>query len=180
MPAVLTHRRRRVTAGRGLALLAAAGLAVAGLAVAGLALAGCSTSPTASRAPASRTPLAARYLMIARPANHRLEVAVDGYAVAQRDDLTRARADLRAEAATERQFDARLLAIRFPVRIERTARALVRANQVRIALADRQASAPTLTRMRRLDSRPHAADGAVEARVRQIRAGLGLPPPSNS
>src|ERR1700727_2702199 len=98
-----------VTASRGLALLSVMGLAVAG----------CGTSPAAHRyspRPSARTAtarqsppglasLAARYLLIARPANHRRDVEVDGYGDAERGDLARARADLLAQVATERQFD---------------------------------------------------------------------------
>lgn len=178
------HRlRRRVTASYGLALLAAAGLTVAG----------CGTSPTVHRSSAKHASaaaaahptagmkaLAARYLVIARPANHGLDVEVDGYGDAQRDDLARARADLVAEVATERHFDAQLLAIPFPGRIAGTVRALVRANLARIAFTEHQADAPSLARMRQLDHRHHAADAAVEAQVRLIRSWLGLPPPSSS
>ena len=183
MAAALRRRRVRVAAACGLALLAAAGLAVAG----------CAAGPTEHRysprharaattrqSAASLRALAARYLTIARPANHRLDVAVDGYGDAQHDDLAQARADLRAQAATERQFDAQLLAIPFPDRIARTARALVRANQARIALTEHQAAAPSLARMRVLDGRHHQADAAVETQVRIIRSSLGLPPPSTS
>ena len=173
-----------VTACRGIALLSAVGLAVAG----------CGTSPAAHRyssRPAARTAttrpsppslasLAARYLLIARPANHRLDAEVDGYGDAERDDLARARADLLAQVATERQFDAGLLRIPFPARIERTARAIVRVNQARIALTERQARARTLAGMRGLDGRHRAADAALEAQVRRIRVLLGLPPPSTS
>ncbi len=173
-----------VTASRGLALLSAMGLAVAG----------CGTSPAAHRyspRPATRTAtarqsppglasLAARYLLIARPANHRLDVEVDGYGDAERDDLARARADLLAQVATERQFDAGLLRIPFPARIERTARAMVRVNQARIALTEQQARAGTLAGMRGLDGRHRAADAALEAQVRLIRMLLRLPPPSTS
>ena len=172
-----------VTASRGLALLSAMGLAVAG----------CGTSPAAHRyspRPAARTAtrqsppglasLAARYLLIARPANHRRDVEVDGYGDAERGDLARARADLLAQVATERQFDAGLLRIPFPARIERTARAMVRVNQARIALTEQQARAGTLAGMRGPDGRHRAADAALEAQVRLIRTLLRLPPPSTS
>jgi hypothetical protein len=173
-----------VIASRGLALLAAVGMGVAG----------CGTGPAAHRYLAGNkartattrpsTPslgsLAARYLLIARPANHRLDVEVDGYGDAERDDLARARADLLAQVATERRFDAGLLRIPFPGRIERTARAMIRANQARIAVTEQQARAGTLAGMRGLDGRHRAADAALEAQVRLIRMFLRLPPPSTS
>jgi len=180
---MLPRFRRCATACCALALLGAAGLLVAGC---GTDTAAHRYSPrhaagravTARQAPPSLTSLAARYLRLARPANHRLDVEVDGYGDAERDDLARARGDLRAQVATERRFDAGLLGLPFPDLIAQTARALVRANQARIALTERQARASTLTGMRRLDGRHRAADAAVEAQVRLIRVFLGLPPPS--
>lgn len=182
---MLTRSRRCAAACCGLALTGAAGLLVAGC---GTGTAAHRYSPghaagravTTRQAPPSVASLAARYLRLARPANHRLDVEVGGYRDAERHDLTRARADLRAQAATERRFDAGLLSLPFPGLIARTARALVRANQARIALTERQAQAGTLAGMRRLDGRHRAADRAVEAQVRLIRVLLGLPPPSTS
>ena len=169
--------------------------AACGLAVAVLAAAGCGASHPAASAGqqprhsaqpvTTRTPdlkrLAARYLAIAKPANHRLDVQVDGYRDAERDgDLAKARADLRAQVATERGFDRQLLGIRFPDYIAMTARALVRANERRIALTLRQARAMSLSGVRALDRRHQAADAAVEAQVRLIRQFLALPPPATS
>jgi hypothetical protein len=142
-------------------------------------------SVAASAAPpqltrAELSEMAASYLAIARPANRRLDVAFDGYSDAAHESLARARRDLRLEAATERRFDSQLLAIAFPSWIELTARALVSVNQRRIALTERQASAPTLAAMRALDHRHRAANAAVEDEVRLIRQFLGLPPPATS
>jgi hypothetical protein len=151
--------------------------------------AGASGSPAGQRSPrpaglatsaTDRRALAAAYLRIAKPANDRLEVEVDGFNERQRDDLAAARADLRAEAATERRFDRRLLRIGFPARIAATARWLVLVNQNRIALTDLQARAPSLAAVRSLDGRHKAADTAVEVQVRIIRRDLGLPPPDTS
>jgi hypothetical protein len=57
---------------------------------------------------------------------------------------------------------------------------MVRANEARIALTERQARAGTLAGMRGLDSRHRAADAALEAQARLIRIYLRLPPPSTS
>jgi hypothetical protein len=167
----------------------------AGLAaVCGLALlgAGCGTSaggasPSAAAtgsaavlSPATQKALAAKYLAIAEPANHSLDVANDGYSDAEHDDLAKARTDLLDETATESRFDAQLLAIRFPAQIERQVQELVRANKLRVQLTQRQARATTLASIRVFDSQHKAADAAVEAPVRQIRRLLGLPPPSSS
>jgi hypothetical protein len=143
-----------------------------------------SASPSAGRvtplSPATQKALAAKYLAIAKPANHSLDTENDGYGDAEHDDLATARKDLLDEAATEARFDAQLLAIRFPPSVGEQVQALVRANKVRIQLTQRQARAITLAGLRAFDSQHKAADAAVEAPVRQIRRLLGLPPPSTS
>jgi hypothetical protein len=124
--------------------------------------------------------LAAAYMAIALPANHRLDEEVESYNDHARHDLAVAEADLRQEAATERWFDQRLLTIAFPSVISATARALVRANDHRIALTTEQARATTIAGLLALNGRHRAADAAVEVQVRIIRKQLGLPPPGNS
>ena len=131
-------------------------------------------------APARRKALAHRYLAIARPANHRLDHEVDSFADHQRSDLAAAGADLRAEAVTERRFDRQLAAIPFPPWIAVMARATIRANQSRAALADREARSASLARLHSYAARHRAADASVEFGVRLIRQALGLPPPSES
>jgi hypothetical protein len=147
---------------------------------AGSSAAGDGTTITATLSPAVRKALAARYLAIAQPANHSLDVENDGYGDDEHDDLAGARRDLLDEIATETQFDRRLLAIGFPSPIEQQVQALVTANQARIALTQRQAAATTLAALRAFDSQHQASDAAVEAPVRQIRRLLGLPPPATS
>ena len=139
-------------------------------------------SPAASATPppASIRRLAADYLAIARPANHRLDVEVDGFKDHSRDDLAEAAANLRAEAATELHFDRQLSRIPFPAAIAAIARALVRANQSRIALTRREARSASLARLRSFASTHKAADAAVEVQARAIRKALSLPPPSTS
>jgi hypothetical protein len=134
----------------------------------------------ARASPAALRQLAAEYLVIAGPANRRLDHANDAYDDAEHDDLAAARAALRSEAATERWFDAHLAAIRFPAPIAPIAGALIKANDRRIALTRRQASSATLASVRAFDHRHKAADAAVEEAVRIIRKQLGLPPPSTS
>jgi len=124
--------------------------------------------------------LAAAYMAIAVPANHRLDKEVESYNHHARDNLAIAETDLREEAATERWFDQRLLKIAFPSAIALTARALVRVNDQRIALTTRQARARTISDLLALNASHRAADAAVEAQVRMIRKQLGLPPPDNS
>jgi hypothetical protein len=124
--------------------------------------------------------LAKRYLAIALPANRRLDVEVDGYTDHRRDDLAVAEQDLRAEAATERRFDSRLIEIPFPSRIAVMVWALVQLNQSRAALTDRQARSVSVSQLVSFDSRHKAADAAVEVDVRAIRRALRLPPPDTS
>jgi hypothetical protein len=124
--------------------------------------------------------LAAAYLAIARPANHRLDVEVEAYADYARNNLAAADAALRAEALTERWFDRHLAAIKFPPTIALTANALVRVNEIRAALTEQQARAPSIPALLSLTRDHQAADAQVEAQVRVIRAQLDLPPPSTS
>ena len=141
---------------------------------------GGATASAAALSPAARKALAAKYLAIAQPANHSLDVEVDGYGDAEHDDLAQARKDLLGQVATEKLFDSQVLAIRFPAAIEHQVQALITANQARIQLTRLQAQSTTLASLRAFDSRHNAANAAVEAPVRQIRRLLGLPPPSTS
>lgn len=140
-------------------------------------------SPSGSPPPAESArirALAASYLAIARPANHRLDAEVDGFADSQRDDLAKAAAGLRAEAATERHFDRLLARIRLPAAIEGIASELIRANRSRIALTRREARSASLAELKTFARRHKAADAAVETPVKALRKALGLPPPSTS
>ena len=142
-----------------------------------------STQPGSTRPARSariRALAIARYLAIARPANHRLDVEVDGFGDHRRDDLAKAAADLRAQAATERHFDRQLARIRFPAAIESIVRALIRANRTRIALTRREARSSSLAELNTFTRRHKAADAAVETPVKALRQALGLPPPETS
>ena len=136
-------------------------------------------SAGAAATPSTST-LARRYLAIADPANHRLDVANNGFTANEHGNLAAAKADLRAEVATESLFDKQLAAIPFPPSIAAIARAMIRANQARGALTARQARSASLAQLRSFDQRHKAADAAVEVQVRLIRKALHLPPPSTS
>ena len=123
---------------------------------------------------------AAAYLAIAKPANHRLDAETSAYGKDAHWDLAAARSDLLAEAATEHGFDQRLAKIAFPPRIAATARAMIRANQHRIALTEQQARSMTLAELASFTRDHAAADAAVEVQSRIIRRELGLPPPPES
>jgi len=140
-----------------------------------------STSPTSSASDrVSIRSLGERYLAIAEPANHRLDVEVDAYADNARHNLAAAETALRAEAATEHQFDRQLAAISFPPAIEATARALIRVNEIRVKLTLKQAAAHSIPALQAFTATHDAADAELEAQVRSIRSELGLPPPSTS
>jgi hypothetical protein len=124
--------------------------------------------------------LAVRYMAIAEPANERLDHEVGGYRDNSRHDLTAAEAELRAEVATEQQFDRQLSRMPFPLPVAATAHALIGANQIRIGLTSQQARSSSIAQLRSFDRRHHAADAAVEVQVRAIRQALGLPPPKTS
>ena len=105
---------------------------------------------------------------------------MDRFTDHERDDLAAAVSDLQAQASTERSFDRQLAKIGFPPHIAAIARALIGANQSRIALTDREARSASIAGLRSFSSRHRAADAAVEVQVRLIRRALGLPPPSDS
>ncbi len=138
-----------------------------------------SSPPGALSAPA-RSALAERYLAIALPANRRLNADFDGFDDHNHDDLGAATADLRAAAATERQFDQRLLRIDLPADSAVIARLMVTANESRARLADEAARSASLAQLRGYAHRLTAANAPVEEAVRALRAQLGLPPPDTS
>jgi hypothetical protein len=121
--------------------------------------------------------LGKQYLAIAGPANHRLDVEVGQYEDERHHDLAAAESALRAQAATEREFDRGLAKIRFPRQIAMTARALIAVNEIRARMAEREAKAGSIAALLSFDSQHKLADAQVEAQVRVIRAQLGLPPP---
>src|SRR5258708_37587745 len=96
-----------------------------------LAAAGCASGhPARHRPQPSVRALAAEYLAIARPANHRLDVAVEAYADHAHHNLAPAEAALPFEAATERLFDRHLAATTFPPPIPPTASPPLTTNQL--------------------------------------------------
>jgi methionine-rich copper-binding protein CopC len=184
MPSMKARQPRVATAG--CVLAAALGLTILSAGCASGGSTGPSPQPPSTQQTSSPSPgsdtraLAAAYLAIALPANHRLETEVDGFKVHERDNLAAAESDLRAQAATERWFDQRVMKIPFPQQIAAVVRALVRANQSRVKLTELQARSTSIAKLRSFTSRHKAADAAVEVQVKLIRRDLGLPPPSTS
>jgi len=123
---------------------------------------------------------ATRYLVIAQDGNRRLEVDFDRLAGRDRDRLAVAQADLRDAAATEHQFDRRLLAIVFPAATGRIARLLFQVNQSRASLTISAAASVSLRQLDSFERRLTAANAPVKEAVRVIRSQLGLPPPDTS
>lgn len=154
--------------------------AVSGLGAAIAILAGACGVGASPAAGQGHSVQAARYLAIARPANHRLDVDFDGLADHDRTSLRLAAADLRDAAATERQFDRQLLRIVLPPAVAKQARQLVVVNEARARLSDQAASSVSLAELHQYQARLTKANAPVEAAVRTIRHQLGLPPPSSS
>jgi hypothetical protein len=163
---------------------------IAAAACLGLIVGACAGQPTAGSRTAAAAPtatmsqhqaarLAAAYLAIAKPANRRLDVENDSFGDNEHASLTVALADLRAEVATERWFDQRLLKINFPASIANVAWQLVQVNNQRIYLTTQESRATSIAMLLSFDARHRAADAAVEAQARIIRADLSLPPPGN-
>ncbi len=176
-----TMRASGTAALLGLVTLAAAGCATGHPA----GPAGSSTPPSGASAASdassdSLTAAAVQYLAIAKPANHRLDEETGAYARDAHGNLAAARADLLAEAATERGFDQHLARIALPPDIAAIARAMILANRHRISLTEQQARSASLTALASFTSRHKAADAAVEEQSRLIRRALGLPPPPES
>jgi len=116
------------------------------------------------------------YLAIADPSDEQLDAEEDAYADDERNNLAAAKAELRAQVATERQFDTELATIKFPAAVEDTAQALIRANEARFRVTLRQARSTTLAALRSLDTARKADDAAVETQALLIRKQLHLPP----
>jgi len=174
--------RARRRAGAGL-VLAGAALLAAGCAGPGRPASAAPGSPAAPAAqtlsPAQRKTAARSYLAIALPANRRLETDFDGVDD-NHSNLAGAEAALRDAAATERQFDRRLLALKLPAATETVARLLVTANEARVRLTTAAAASTSLSQLHRYEPRLTAANRPVEDAVRVIRSQLGLPPPETS
>ena len=171
---------RRVGAGL---VLAGATLLAAGCSSAGRPAAAAPASHAAPAVPTispAQQKMAARsYLAIALPANRRLDEDFDGLDD-NHNDLAAAEAALRDAAATERQFDRRLLALKLPAATETVARLLVTANEARARLTTAAAASTSLSQLHRYEPRLTAANRPVEEAVRVIRSQLGLPPPETS
>jgi hypothetical protein len=129
--------------------------------------------------PAQRKAAARSYLAIALPANRRLETDFDGLDD-NHNNLAGAEAALRDAAATERQFDRRLLALNLPAATGTVARLLVTTNEARARLTTAAAASISLSQLHRYEPRLTAANRPVEDAVRVIRSQLGLPPPETS
>ncbi len=179
-----TSPPRAWRAGAGLVLAGAALLAVGCSSAGAPAVAAPAQASQAAPAgqaisPAQQKAAARSYLAIARPANRRLETDFDGLDD-HRNDLAAAKADLRDAAATERQFDRRLLALKLPAATETVARLLVTANEARARLTTAAAASTSLSQIHRYEPRLTAANASVEEAVRVIRSQMGLPPPETS
>jgi hypothetical protein len=174
------HRRAAAALGLGIVVLLGATAGSAGAGAVGHRTMPRTAAPRHAALGDSRRTLAMRYLAIAEAGNHRLEKDFDPLEARDRNNLARARADLRDAAATERLFDRRLLRISFPPAIERVARDLYRVNQWRATLTAAAAAATSLAALHSYEPVLDAANAPVERAVKTIRRQLGLPPPETS
>lgn len=117
---------------------------------------------------------------IATAGNRRLNADFDPLEGRDRNDLARAKTDLRDAAATERLFDRRLLRIVFRSETERVGDDLYRVNQARARLTSAAAASMSLRQLHAYERRLDVANRPVEQAVRTIRRQLGLPPPPTS
>jgi hypothetical protein len=124
----------------------------------------------------SSTRIASLYTNVANPADRALTGEVSAYTLNERHDLAAAKLALSQEVKTETSFDNQLGDITFPSAPDPHADLLTAADAKRIKLLKQQMLATSLRKLRAFDSRDQAANAAVEAQVRIIRADLGLPP----
>jgi hypothetical protein len=129
---------------------------------------------------ATRQAVAARYLVIAKAGNRRLDVDFGRLERRDRNRLAAAGADLRDIAATERMFDRGLLRIVFRPGTQEVARLLYQVNEARAKLTSAAAASTSLRQLHAYEQRLKTANGPVEQAVRMIRHQLRLPPPSTS
>ena len=120
---------------------------VAVLVLGPLVLASCSSPPSHP----STAALAAKYLAIATPANEALEASFDALEDTD-DDLGASATLLRNIAATERQFDRDLVALKLPAKLGVTAAALVRINEARATMTSQAVSASSLDSLHRYET----------------------------
>jgi hypothetical protein len=115
------------------------------------------------------------YSSLAAPANKAVTVDVADYTKNQRHNLAAARADLAKLVKADSSFDTTFGAVGWPKSAESAAAALVKADQKRNKLFDRQEKAKTLRQLQAFDKSDQTANAAVEALVQQVRTDLGLP-----
>jgi hypothetical protein len=156
------------------------GVGLVAVVAAGCATATHSTPPathTASTSSATSTAqFAARYLAIATPANHVLDVSFDALSDHD-DDLAASASLLQTIASTERSFDRDLLALQLPGQLGQIADAMVRVNEARATLTTQAATASSVASLRTYETELDAMNAPVETQVRALRVDLRLPPP---
>jgi hypothetical protein len=143
-------------------------------------LAGCSSGGAGgadAHGTASASGLGKQYLAIANPANEKLDHAFDALKHDDHTSLTAAHKDLSAAAVVERAFDRSLLEVAWPVNVEATAQAMVKANEARASITEQAAAAPTLAGVMSYEQDMDVGNQAVERWVDTIRVQLALPPP---
>jgi len=119
--------------------------------------------------------IASLYTNVAGPADRILAADLKAYGVNRLRNLAAAKSDLSNEVKAETSFDSQLGDITFPPAPDPHADQLTALDAKRIALIKLQLKAPSLRKLRALDSQVQAASAAVDAQVKIMRADLGLP-----
>jgi len=119
--------------------------------------------------------IASLYTNVAGPADRILAADLKAYGVNRLRNLAAAKSDLSNEVKAETSFDSQLGNITFPPAADPHADQLTALDAKRIALIKLQLKAPSLRKLRALDSQVQAASAAVDAQIKIMRADLGLP-----
>jgi hypothetical protein len=119
--------------------------------------------------------IASLYTNVASPADRILAADLNAYGVNRLRNLAAAKSDLSNEVKAETSFDNQLGDITFPPAPDPHADQLITLDAKRIALIKLQLKAPSLRKLRALDSQVQAASAAVDAQIKIMRADLGLP-----
>jgi hypothetical protein len=119
--------------------------------------------------------IASLYTNVAGPADRILAADIQAYSANRLRNLAAAKSDLSNEVKAETAFDNQLGDITFPPAPDPHADQLTAADAKRIKLIELQLKAPSLRKLRALDTQVQAASAAVDAQIKIMRADLGLP-----
>jgi hypothetical protein len=123
--------------------------------------------------------LAAEYTALLAPASQQLTTDAAAYAANEGGHLAVAEAALTAEVSAEQALGRGLAAFPFPPAVAPVAKALIQANQARIALTAEQARSSSLARLRSFNHRVQLAAAAVQTEMTLVRTAVDAPLPGS-